>query len=1138
MKNHFLNIAVVAVLLTMPMFTSADQSELKSAPYHEPIDPKTLPYLDQIMITLVPEHEPAFGKPLSAALIQSLSRLAGVSLTYVRNGTGYHLLQLPKKGYEAEAEAICEKIRKDARIKWCSLNAMGYGASVIAPTDPKADQQESKAAPSQTSVGPRSTRFNVDQLMINVMPGYEPVGGKPLSAALISKISELAGVRITYVRNSDEIHLFQLPREIYGPDAEALCEKIRQDVRIKWCTPSYMAVGQSATAPNDTKYVSGEQWNLGNEAPAGINAKAAWTMTPGSSSTVIAIIDGGIIPHTDISATRVLPGYDFISDATKAADGNGRDTDPTDPGDWSVADGCPNSSWHGTAVTGVVGATTDNNSGIAGINQVAKLLPVRVLGKCKKGAQLDIIDAIKWAAGIGFTGSPPTNANPAKVLNLSLAIPTPCSAQLQAAIDAVRKKGVVVVAGAGNDDGVDTSQVSPASCIGVLTVGSVTRFGGKGTTTTGARIDIAAPGAAASSARVDTVPTTSDSGAQTRVGDNLIGGYWGTSFAAPHVTGIVSLMKGLRPSMSPNQIAHTIKKTARPFPSNTGSDCDPSICGVGLLDGEAVVAAAKARIKGGWYHTVSTKADGTVWAWGYNGNGQLGGGTVGAIVTAPVQLAGLADAVGASAGGYHSLTTQRDGTVRAWGYNGNGRLGDGTTTEKNAPVQVSGLTDVVEVVAGDAHTLALKRDGTVWAWGYNFFGQLGAGPFDFTDRTSPVQVTGLTNVVAIAAGGKGSMALKSDGTVWVWGGYKNWLYSSMSSAEWTATGGASGPYQVPGLVDVASIAAGGSSTTGSDADVCLAQTADGQLYAWGYNGWGQLGQGDLNTRYLPTLVSALAGKNIISMATSGSHVVTLTDDSNQWAWGLGYSGQLGDGISGNEPGQTYYHHSTTPIASATGLTNVLDVAVGGAHTIALNADLTYSSWGGNAGGQLGNGGTVDQANPIPILGTGGAGVYTALEASAVKTDVQVSMTSAPNPVMAGQNITYTMSVSNVGTATASNVRATVILPAEASFVSADAGCIYNANVAAVTCTIASLNASTSVTRVVVAKIAAAGNYAAVASTVFDGTDSLVSNNVAGTQLTVSSASSDGDVPLPAWALVLLGAGLLKTLRGHQLRSNT
>lgn len=993
-----------------------------------------------------------------------------------------------------------------------------------------ADEQEPKAAPIQPHNDQRSIPY-VDQLLVGVTPEVEPSWGKALPHAFVEELSRLAGVRLKYVQNGAGYHLLGLPKKVYEADGEAICKKIMVDQRIKGCSPNYMFQLTSATSPNDPVYVSGQQWNLGNDSPAGINAVAAWQVTAGSATTVIAIVDGGIVPHADISASRLVPGYDFITDSAVAGDGDGRDSNPADPGNWSTAANCnATSTWHGTAVTGIIGASTDNGIGIAGINQKSKLLTVRVAGKCQKGGSAaDLLAGIRWAAGFSIP-SVPDNANPAKVINLSLSSPVACDGifGLQAAIDAILKKGIVVVASAGNDDGADVSQVSPASCTGVITVGSVTRFGGRGTTTIGPRIDIAAPGAAFSSASVDMILATSDSGTQGPVGDSSIVPYAGTSIAAPHVTGIVSLVQGLRPTMRPNQIAKILKATARPFPTGTGSDCTTTTCGAGMLDGAAVVAAAKARIDGGTYHTVAVKSDSTVWTWGYNGNGQLGAGTVGASASAPIQLAGLTQMATASAGAFHTVAAKQDGTVWAWGYNANGRLGDGTTVQKVAPVQIAGIGNVIEVVAGDAHTLALKADGTVWAWGYNFFGQLGAGSFDFNDRMSPVQVTGLSNIVAIAAGGKGSMALKSDGTVWVWGNYKLNMYST-TPADWTTTGGASGPVQVPGLTNVVTIAAGGDSTTGAKADVTLALTDDGSLYSWGSNDWGEQGQGTVGGyKMLPTLVTAMSGKTILNMATSGYHVVALTDDGKQWSWGLGGSGQLGDGLSGNQAGQQYAHSSSTPVASATALTSVLDIAVGNGFTMALNADMTYSGWGANTGGQLGNGTTTSQSTPVTVVGTGSTGVYTALKASATKTDIQISISSAPNPVQVGQNVTYTVGVVNAGTAVASNVRATLTLPAQATFVSADTSCTYNANAGVVTCTIASLNAASNQNFSVVAKITTAGSYSAVASAVFAGTDAAPGNNVAGSQLTVSGAtiSNQGDVPIPLWALGGLATALL------------
>jgi len=165
-------------------------------------------------------------------------------------------------------------------------------------------------------------------------------------------------------------------------------------------------------------------------------------------------------------------------------------------------------------------------------------------------------------------------------------------------------------------------------------------------------------------------------------------------------------------------------------------------------------------------HTMALKSDGTVWAWGYNGSGQLGDGSTTDRYT-PVEVSGLSGVMDIAAGDSHSLALKSDGTVWAWGYNGSGQLGDGSTTDRYTPVEVSGLSGVMDIAAGDSHSLALKSDGTVWAWGQNEYGQLGDGTT--TQRTTPIQASDLSGVVVIAAGSGHSLAMQLDGTVWAWG---------------------------------------------------------------------------------------------------------------------------------------------------------------------------------------------------------------------------------------------------------------------------------------------------------------------------------------------------------------------------------
>jgi alpha-tubulin suppressor-like RCC1 family protein len=247
---------------------------------------------------------------------------------------------------------------------------------------------------------------------------------------------------------------------------------------------------------------------------------------------------------------------------------------------------------------------------------------------------------------------------------------------------------------------------------------------------------------------------------------------------------------------------------------------------------------------------VALKNDGTVWSWGSNGYGQLGDGTNTDRAT-PVQVSGLTNVKEIDAGAYHTVALKNDGTVWSWGSNGYGQLGDGTTEDRKAPVQVMvspgvGLTNVKAIAAGDCHTVALKNDGTVWAWGRNNCSQLGDGTT--IQRTTPVQVmaspgVGLTNVKVIAAAGYHTVTLKNDGTVWSWG-YN--YYGQLGDGTHTDR---AVPVQVSGLTDVTAIAAGDCHT--------VALKNDGTVWAWGSNGNGQLGDGTTDDRNAPGQVKDL-----------------------------------------------------------------------------------------------------------------------------------------------------------------------------------------------------------------------------------------------------------------------------------------
>ncbi len=399
--------------------------------------------------------------------------------------------------------------------------------------------------------------------------------------ARIAAVAGRSGRALTYVRAmSGGAHVVRVPATTLAATAgqtrneakRQLAQQLMLDPDVAYVEPDRKLY--PLLVPNDPLYP--QQWNY-FEAAGGINLPAAWDITTGSTGVVVAVIDTGIRPHPDL-ANRTVPGYDFIGDTNVSNDGDGRDADPSDPGDY----GCGlNSSWHGTHVSGTVGAASNDGAGVAGVNWVSKILPARVLGKCG-GYTSDIVDAMRWAAGMPIVGVP-ANANPARVENLSLGGTETCSNTFQRAIDDVVGRGTVVVVAAGNENA-DAATSEPANCNNVIAVGATLRNGGRASFSNyGSRVALSAPGAS--------ILSTLNAGTTTPGADNYAF-YSGTSMSAPHVAGVASLMLSQNPALTPAQVKTRLMQTARAFPTGTGSDCNTALCGAGIVDAAAALAPA------------------------------------------------------------------------------------------------------------------------------------------------------------------------------------------------------------------------------------------------------------------------------------------------------------------------------------------------------------------------------------------------------------------------------------------------------------------------------------------------------------------------------------------------------------------
>lgn len=372
----------------------------------------------------------------------------------------------------------------------------------------------------------------------------------------------------------------------------ALARRLAARPDVAYAQPNYV-LQPLQTVPTDPDY--DRQWHY----PA-IHLPVAWDVTTGSSDIVVAVVDTGILhaagnpsrTHPDLIG-RVLPGYDFVSNPAAAGDGGGRDSDPYD-----VDDRADGSRYHGTHVAGTIGAATNDGYGVAGVDWNAGLLPIRALG-IGGGTLADIVDGTLWAAGFAVVGVP-ANTNPAHVINLSLGGSLPCGPLEQEAFDLIATSSVrnaVVVVAAGNED-VDARDSTPAGCRNVITVGATDALGARAPYSNfGSRIDVMAPGGDLTANRngdgeldgiLSLVKLTNGA-----FGHAL---YQGTSMAAPHVAGVVSLMKALDPDLTASDARGLLVLTADPLTVDECGTGTAGDCGAGLINAGEVIDTLAAGI--------------------------------------------------------------------------------------------------------------------------------------------------------------------------------------------------------------------------------------------------------------------------------------------------------------------------------------------------------------------------------------------------------------------------------------------------------------------------------------------------------------------------------------------------------------
>lgn len=487
-----------------------------------------------------------------------LEAVAGTPLTLAgTTRTGALELALPAPVPAADAAAMVKALRIDRSVLW---------AEAVRPQP----MLRKSAASDPWSEAPGN------RLLVRLKDGVVPDW-----PAITARLGQRIGMTVTVQRQIAGVWVLSvaLPQ---SPDALAqLAAAIQDDPDVQYADPVRRV--RPAAAPNDPLYPG--QWSLHNPL-SGINVETAWTLQPTAAVTV-AVIDTGILPHPDL-AGRVLPGYDFISDIGRARDGNARDPDPRDEGDWSAGTcfgATYDSFFHGLFVAGQIAANTDNGIGIAGVAAGVRILPVRTLGACG-GTFEDVLEGMLWSSGVRIAGVP-ANPNPARVINMSLGGIGACDQSIQEAIDDALAQGAVVVAAAGNA-GLDAIDFAPANCSGVIAVGAHDIRGNLASYSNwGRRIDVSAPGG--DLPLTELIVSLSNDGT-TVPKDPTYTPARGTSFAAPLVAGTAAMLVARDPLLTAGRILDVVAGTTRQFPPS--SVCVAGgLCGAGMLDAGAALGS-------------------------------------------------------------------------------------------------------------------------------------------------------------------------------------------------------------------------------------------------------------------------------------------------------------------------------------------------------------------------------------------------------------------------------------------------------------------------------------------------------------------------------------------------------------------